>query len=195
MIELSERQSTSKTETPKEKKTPEEDEFDTYVGMIKLKVMKLPKKSRDELMDKFIKMSSDAVTAMDTSPCAPQMPTQYPCQSSQSAQQMYTITRNVPTSSSQSLYQQQLQFTPGQIQQHLLGLDGVAVRQAGLSTIDEETVACIARSLPNYNTTEISVPVSTPVSASSSSANNAAAANADAGAAGKMTYAIVTTTE
>ena len=48
----------------------------------------------------------------------------------------------------------------------------MGIRQSGLSTIDDETVASFARSLPNFSS-EIVVPVTTANNASNSSADSA----------------------
>ena len=164
--------------TPPPQATPEEKECDASLAVIRIKLLKLPARKRDELVDKFISLSSEAVRQLDN---PQQMMSTYTAQQIQpSFQQHHTIQQPIhtfaqpiqnvqqPAAFQQQQYRPQLVYNQQPVYENLISLN---TQQAGSRsgpmsvnppTPEAEAASNFARQLPVLTTpTTTSVDVST----------------------------------
>ena len=149
----------SKATEPSEMEiSPEESECKIALNLIKVKLMKLPNKAREALLDKFVSMSSLAVTKCEEQASAQDnMPvfTMANTLTMQSAQTGYVVSSGASNTCPSSMFvtypstsgytQQSLQ--QGQnIQQPLIGYQASA-SNTQFTTLDEDSIAALSRNI------------------------------------------------
>ena len=188
---LSSRKETERPKTPTVPKSQEEIDLDSYMSVLRIKLLKLPAKKREEVLDKCISFANDAVTQMEAQTQAVQQHvSQYVLPSSM---QQGFGNRRISVLEAQFLQEAQnfnqqnaSSYQTGYRQPVITPVPGTSGRQVSVSQVPsaDEAVSNMPTQMSSYNTAAMASGVQTP-------GNAAAQAVSTASQDSNMTYTLM----